>query len=334
MVLLFAVFFLCLLGIMLLLVLRLAAGVNDRLSIGMLVLAAVAMALGIFFVVRIALPMFYIEDFLKKMKNGHLSEYDKLNKMYKSNYTKDKINMFLSEIKDATDREYTAQILRNQAELKALQGQINPHFLYNTLEAIRSKALLENVEDIAKMAKALATLFRYCISKHGDMVSLEDELNNLDNYLLIQKYRFNNKYEVQKIYEENEKLLSYRLPKMTIQPIVENAIMHGLQSKIGKGVIKINIIETETMLNIKISDNGVGIGEERLDFLNKTLQENEETSEESDPNNMGIALSNVNKRIKLCFGDIYGITVYSTLGLGTDVEIIIPKTAMKRDLRN
>ena len=303
------------------------SNIEFNLFLAMIADVFILVGIGTFFVFRIAIPMVNIESVLDNIENGELENYETFDtiNMSKNIYVKDRLNILLVAIKNAADREYSAQILQDQAELKALQSQINPHFLYNTLEVIRSKALIENVEDIAKMTKALATLFRYCISKQGDMVTLEEELNNLDNYLFIQQYRFRNKYIIETTYEKNEGILSLLLPKLTIQPIVENAFVHGLEAKISKGIIQINIRVTETLLIIRISDNGIGIKEEKLIELNQALEGIKETELENTSNSVGIALTNVNKRIKICFGEHYGITVYSTYGLGTDVELIAPK---------
>ena len=237
----------------------------------------------------------------------------------------DSLSNMLNQLKDSMDREYSAQILKKQAEINALQSQINPHFLYNTLESIRGQALVEGMDEIADMTEALSALFRYSISKRGNIVTLEDELRNVDNYFTIQQYRFNNKFSIAKILDENEDVLEYKLPKLTIQPIVENAIYHGLETKLGKGNITIRVTATSMRLIINIVDDGIGMEKAKVDYLNESLNLGTDYFPVRDDSiTPCIALINVNRRIKLNFGDQYGITVYSTPHVGTDVEIVLP----------
>lgn len=226
--------------------------------------------------------------------------------------------------KDTLDKKYSETILKKQAEINYLQSQINPHFLYNTLESIRGQAMVEGVDQIAEMTEALANFFRYSISRKGNMVTMEEEIKIVDNYLIIQQYRFNNKFNVTKILGEATEVLEYYLPKLTIQPIVENAIYHGLETKIGKGNITIRVTITGERMIIHIVDDGIGMPQDKLDVLNMSLNSGEDSNERINSKMTGIALINVNRRIKLNFGEKYGITVFSTLGFGTDVEIVLP----------
>ena len=233
-------------------------------------------------------------------------------------------------IRISMDRELTAQILKKQAEIDAMQSQINPHFLYNTLEAIRGEALINGVDEIADMTEALSAFFRYSISQKGNIVTIDDELRNVHNYFLIQQYRFNNKFEIVKIIDEDPQLLECIIPKLTIQPIVENSIFHGLETMMGKGKITIRIQSTEKRVIILISDNGIGMDQETLDALNQSLKSSPmEPAGGSDDRHVGIALLNVHQRIKFFFGEPYGLYVSSTPGIGTDVEIVIPRVTEK-----
>jgi len=214
---------------------------------------------------------------------------------------------------------------KKQAEYLALQNQINPHFLYNTLEAIRGDALIAGQEDIAKTAEALAAYFRYTITEMGDLVTVEDELNNIDSYFIIQRYRFGDKLRVEVIAEE-EIVYRCKLPKLTLQPIVENAIFHGLERKSGGGLISILLQTTEKRVVITIKDDGVGIPQEKVNLINQKL-EKVKVGYISDEKRAkgGIALRNVAQRIKLLFGEEYGLQLYSTEGVGTEVVISLPK---------
>lgn len=216
---------------------------------------------------------------------------------------------------------------KRQAQYLALQNQINPHFLYNTLEGIRGEALSADMANIAEMTEALSTFFRYTISNVENFVALEDELRNVDNYFLIQQYRFGDRLQLKTDCDDEDRQEVYKcqLPKLTLQPIVENAIIHGVEQKAGEGVVRIRIETTAKRLLITISDNGVGMSPEQLARLNGRLDSlSFRFDSEKGEKQEGIAMVNVNNRIKLLFGEEYGITVYSTEGVGTDVAITLP----------
>lgn len=219
-------------------------------------------------------------------------------------------------------------VSKKQAEYLALQNQINPHFLYNTLEGIRGEALSAGVISIAEMTEALATFFRYTISNVENLVTLEDELANIENYYIIQQYRFGERLSMSieiDPEEERSRILSYHLPKLTLQPIIENSINHGLERKLGKGNLKVKVETTQKRLLITISDDGLGFEEDRLEELNRKLNSTSMDYVKPDTEKKGgIAIINVNSRIKLLFGEEYGIYIYSTPNVGTDVEITLP----------
>lgn len=230
------------------------------------------------------------------------------------------------KIKEMLDHGDMINISKKQAEYLALQNQINPHFLYNTLEGLRSEALLAGMDQVAEMTEALATFFRYTISHMDHLATLEDELANIENYYIIQQFRFGQrlKLEIKFDYEEEFDVLQYRLPKLTLQPIVENAVFHGIERKIGPGLVCIRIQPTTTRLIILVSDDGLGIEKEALQSLNLKLQKMAPDVAAGTYQKEGIAIVNVNNRIKLLFGEEYGIHMYSTRGAGTDVEVTLP----------
>ncbi len=242
---------------------------------------------------------------------------------------------YVGEVKALVDRyssrktrRNSAEIFDKQTELTALQSQINPHFLYNTLESIRGQALMDDNREIAGMVEALSSFFRYSISRKGKLVTLREELANINNYMLIQCYRFNNRFSLEVLIdEEDEEAYDFLIPKLIIQPVVENAIYHGLEEKLEGGRVTIEVIVTEKNLILTISDNGSGIDGEALDKLNRRIHSPSMRVEEESgqkQRNTGIALPNIHKRIQLLFGEEYGVNVYSTVGQGTDVEITIP----------
>ena len=225
---------------------------------------------------------------------------------------------------------------KRQAQYLALQNQINPHFLYNTLESIRGEALIAGLDGVADMTEALAKFFRYTITKVENLVSVEEELDNCETYFGIQKYRFGDRLNLHIEYDqkEYEKIMNCRIPKLTLQPILENSIIHGTELKIGAGNLYIRFACTQDRLIICISDDGVGMDEETLAALNRKLGRGNDSFGSSDEKKGGIALVNVNNRIHLIFGDEYGMHIYSVPQRGTDVEITIPITANDRDVKN
>ncbi len=234
--------------------------------------------------------------------------------------------LVLQRFKEIIDTKELIEGSKKHAEYLALQNQINPHFLYNTLEGIRSEALIEGVDSIANMTEALAIFFRYTISNVDKFVTLEAEINNIKNYYKIQEFRFGDKLELNIEFqvENKEEVLQAKVPKLTLQPFFENAIFHGVEKKMGKGILTLKISATNERLIIMVSDNGVGMEEERVRELNQKLRGASLEHMKEDGKKGGIALLNVNSRIKLIFGDEYGVYIYSKLGAGTDVEITIP----------
>lgn len=216
---------------------------------------------------------------------------------------------------------------KRQAQYLALQNQINPHFLYNTLESIRGEALIAGMDNIADMTEALAKFFRYTITKVENLVSVEEELDNCETYFLIQKYRFGSRLQLHILYEEEnrESIMNCKIPKLTLQPILENSIIHGTELKIGTGNLTIQFEQTDKRLIIRISDDGVGMDEQTLAKLNRQLGGGGKALTDSQEEKKGgIALVNVNNRIHLLFGEEYGMHVYSIRGKGTDVEVTLP----------
>jgi two-component system sensor histidine kinase YesM len=247
----------------------------------------------------------------------------------------------MKQMREMMSSKQVLSLSKRQAQYLALQNQINPHFLYNTLESIRSEALIGGLSDVADMTEALATFFRYTISKVENLVSVEEELRNCQTYFYIQKYRFGDRLELAVECDpvDRDGIYACRLPKLTMQPILENSIIHGTEMKLGTGHIVISLERTDSRINIRISDDGTGMDTQTLQKMNddlarsgKVLLEHEEADNKGEKG--GIALINVNNRIRLLFGEQYGLHVDSVKGVGTDVEISIPAVTSDRDIRN
>ena len=210
-----------------------------------------------------------------------------------------------------------------RSELFALQYQINPHFLYNTLDTIRGQALLDDEEDIAQMSEKLARFFRYSISNRETIVRVEEEIHHIEDYLFIQKKRFGDRFDTV-IEVETPELLGCYMLKLMLQPLVENAIMHGLERLKRNGRVRIGISATEKKLLVCVEDNGVGMSEERLNELNAQMRSGVMGEARRTRRGNGIAAQNVNARIKLLFGEEYGLHYRSEPNGGTKVTATMP----------
>ena len=222
-------------------------------------------------------------------------------------------------------QELASEMLKTQAQMNSLQSQINPHFLYNTLESIRSKALLRDEEEIATMIETLAR------------VTVEDELENVKNYVRIQNYRFRDKFTLKlELDDLGELPENYMMPTLTLQPIVENAIHHGLEPKISPGTILIRGFLTQSKLILQIRDDGVGMSSDQLDALRARLFQSDDLvpvqkEGEGARHGAGIALKNVHQRLQLFFGPAYGLEITSAAGIGTQIELCMPAPSEMRD---
>lgn len=282
---------------------------------------------GVYLITSVGYPLDAVEKDVDYLIQQDITD-DMMQNITTGNLLLEKIMVLVEKCVDQKTRENLAEMFDKQAELNALQSQINPHFLYNTLESIRGQALIEGNDEIAKMMEALASFFRYSISRKGNLVTLRDELTNIQNYMTIQRYRFNNRFSLEIfIDEEDEAAYDYLIPRLIIQPVVENAIFHGLKECLEGGKVEIEVIVTEKTLIITVSDNGQGMDAKELQLINARNKSPERYLKESRRESQvstGIALPNIHKRIQLLFGEEYGIQVYSTWNQGTDVEITIP----------
>ena len=213
---------------------------------------------------------------------------------------------------------------RQQMEKKLLQSQINPHFLYNTLDSIIWMIRSEEYEGAGKMVSLLAKFFRISLSQGKDMIPLEKELEHASSYLAIQNIRFKDKFEFQ--IEADPALLKYLCPKLSIQPLLENAIYHGMEGMYEDGEITIRIYDRDGDIGIDVADNGPGMTQETIDHImhNKVI---------SSKRGSGIGVRNVNERIQLIYGEDYGVTITSELDEGTTATITIPKMEETDDAR-
>lgn len=289
--------------------------INDRMEL----LAVLLVAL---LVICVILLFLYLQERRQAAKYRELRQWmrrgDITDREWLSRELQDEWEEFFREL----ERNYSLEAVQANMEFTALQNQINPHFLYNTLDAIRSQALQMDAAEIADMTGKLSRFFRYSIKNRGDLVRLLEELHNVEDYFSIQHYRFEDRFSME-IQCPDARAMQYYLPKMTFQPIVENALYHGLEPRKGKGKITIRVDLMEKHMVIRISDDGIGMDEETLARLNERL-DGRMPEEDSRGKRNGIAIYNVNKRLKLLFGDSCGLFYRSVPGMGTDVDVRVP----------
>ena len=224
-------------------------------------------------------------------------------------------NIMTDEIQNLMKDKIKNQKEKYKLELKALQSQINPHFLYNTLDSIVWMAEGGNNREVVIMTASLAKLLRQSISNEEEFVTIEQEVGYVKSYLTIQKMRYRDQLTFN--IDVDPDIFSYQIIKLTLQPLVENAIYHGIKYRDTKGTITIKGHATETDILLQIIDNGIGMDEEMLLHIFDKRDKHGK--------NNGVAIENVNRRIKLHYGEKYGLTYKSKVNEGTIVSILIPK---------
>ena len=270
-----------------------------------------------------------IEDVTRQLRtfnSGDLNKKITPTTVQEINAIVDTANEMITSIKNITKKIFTTQnqlyetvLRKTEAELYALQSQINPHFLYNTLQCIRGLATLNRTEDIKEIALSMSDVFKYSIAP-GTYVTFLDEIRIIHKYLSIYKIRFNGKIEY--YFDIDDAILECYTIKMIIQPTVENAVVHAFRDLSRKPTIHIIGQIKENTILFQIIDNGNGIPLDVLQEIRKKLTTSFETSIK-EKSTYGIGLYNINRRIKLAYGSSYGIEIFSNLN-GTEIDIQIP----------
>ena len=227
-------------------------------------------------------------------------------------------NSMMDEIAVLMEQVKVEQHQLEQIRFNALQSQIQPHFLYNTLECIHWQAIADGNKEISTMVKALAQYYRVCLSRGKEIISLKQELDHIRSYLIIQNMRYDNIIEldvqVDACYDD------VKIPKMTLQPLIENSIYHGIRVKEGKrGVVEIRIRQEDSDVWIVVADSGTGMSQEEIDEMNQSISVYDES--------FGYGVRNVNKRIEIMFGPKYGLHFRKNEHEGVSVEIHLPREA-------
>lgn len=270
-----------------------------------------------FFTNSIVRPVGKLRSLMRKVEEGELNlrfpgrTNDEIGQLGNS------FNKMVEEIENLINMVYMEQKEKREAELKALQAQIKPHFLYNTLDTIQWMAQDHDAQDIVELVVALTNLFRIGLSKGNEIIPLTEELQHVESYLVIQMARYEDKLDYEILVSDEIK--RYRVLKIILQPLVENAIYHGIKTKSGTGKIVIHGFKDGNGLRLIVEDDGVGLPEDKLIQLREDMRFTRQTGREQ-----GYGLFNVNERIKLSHGPEYGISINSVPGQGTVVEVRLP----------
>ena len=269
---------------------------------------------------KITKPIEVMMQQMKEVEAGNLdvrvesTVYNELDDLSES------FNQMVNQIKRLMEDIVAVEHNKNELELEVLHAQINPHFLYNTLNTIRWMAKIKGEDSISDALVALVKLLRVSISFGNNMILLQDEIQYIENYALIQKLRFNQMFEIHYNIQEEHKRLN--IPKLILQPIVENSLIYGIDEAEKREepiIIDIFTREKENRIEIVVKDNGSGIEKEILDNIFKQEQNINRFSK--------VGLNNVNQRLKLYLGDEFGLQIISTVGVGTTVIISVPNNA-------
>ncbi|KQO16647.1 sensor histidine kinase [Paenibacillus sp. Leaf72] len=231
------------------------------------------------------------------------------------NRMSERIENLINDVYVADIQKKELEIRQRQAQLHALHSQINPHFLFNALETVRMRSLMKGESETANTIHNMAKIFRKSISWKRSFVTIRDELELIESFLEIQKYRFDNKLQFQIAVEQS--LLEYEIPKMTLLPFVENASIHGIESSPGIGFITIQIGQDKGRILFVIADNGGGMSEEKLEELHHYFSEDVTMGD-------SVGMKNVLTRLKLCYGDAFDYTINSHAGKGTRIMLRLP----------
>jgi two-component system sensor histidine kinase YesM len=280
-------------------------------GIGFLIIVVL---LSIILSLRISRPIKHLESSMKEVEKGNFDIQVDIQSSNEIGHLSNRFNRMTTEIKELMLQNVKEQELKRKSELQVLQAQINPHFLYNTLDSIIWMAETGKSKEVILMTASLAKLFRLSISKGQEFLSIFNEIEHIKNYLTIQKMRYKSKLDFE--INVDKSILSYKLIKIILQPLVENSIYHGIRNNAGKGHIQITGIRKGDRILLQVIDNGIGMSPEEI----HNIYQKDRTSAKGS----GIGVQNVDQRIKLHFGDPYGLHFESELGKGTTVNIWLP----------
>jgi sensor histidine kinase YesM len=258
---------------------------------------------------------------MKKVEEGNFDVYIRHKDTDEFGFMYSRFNDMVEKIRYLFKELYTQKLLQKDAELKLLQSKINPHFIYNIFDNMNWLIQLERYEELEVLVDSVSTYFKRSLNAGKDFITVADTMKQLESYVKIQKIRFKDRFEC--AFDFDDEIIDMMIPNFILQPLLENAICHGIEPKTEKSFIQVKGVKDDDKVVFTVEDDGVGISSEALKKITDFL-----ASDKTDEENY-FALANINKRIKLYYGEKYGLTVSSAEGIGTKVTVIIPFNADK-----
>lgn len=290
---------------------------NTFLSWFLAVVILCVIIVSVFLSARIARPIRKLERTLQQVGEGDLNTRIDVSGAYEVEQLSKRFNLMLQRIRQLMDQIIYEQETKRKGELEVLQSQINPHFLYNTLNSVIRLAERGKTEEVVTMIQSLSKFFRISLSKGNNMITVQEELDHIRHYLVIQSFRFKNKFRYEIVAQDE--VLQCQTIKLILQPIVENALYHGIEMMPDEGFISIHAELKDDLVIIRISDNGLGMSKETMKVIL--------TGGSKSMNGSGVGVRNVNERIELYYGREYGLSFESEIEEGTTVTLIFPALA-------
>lgn len=265
-------------------------------------------------------PMSRLIRGMNEIQGGNLKTRVEPGRMDEIGGLAEGLNRMTEELDNYIQRVYVSELKQRETELDMLKMQIRPHYLYNTLEVIRMQAVSNDDPETAEMVESLSKQLRYLIGKNGDLVSLKDELGNIREYFKLLRLRYENRFELEmQVPEELQELF---IIKLSLQPVVENAVKHGLLPKVKGGIICISASGENDALEVTVMDDGVGMDAERLAEVRRNIETDEDLSYSD--GRLHIGVRNTAERLRKAYGEKYGIQVTSEKGIGTVITVRYP----------
>ncbi len=262
----------------------------------------------------ISKPILRLVSIMKEIKSGDLKLRADLDAQGEIGMLAEGFNSLMDRVNELLEQIYDEQKEKQEYEFKLIQSQIKPHFLYNTVETIISFIKLGLKDNAMLTAKYLAGFYRISLSKGNDIISIKDEMNLIENYLSIQKLRYVEYLDFHLDFKDE--ILKYRIPKLTLQPLVENSIYHGLKQKEGKGILTIKGYFEQGLIKIEVCDNGVGMNEEQIVRILHGASNDQKSTD--------FGIHSVDARLKLLYGAEYGLSIESRISEYTKVTVRLP----------
>ncbi len=281
----------------------------------LLAVLAFVLLITLYMSAKISQPIKRLEKSMQLVERGNFDIHIPIRRDDEVGRLSRRFNLMVNRIRELMNQNIYEQEAKRKSELEVLQSQIHPHFLYNTLNSVVRMAGTGKNEDVITMITSLSRFFRISLSRGERFIPVADELEHIRHYLIIQKMRYKNKFEFE--IDAEEAALPYRTLKLVLQPLVENAIYHGIEPSVDQGLIRIRAGIEEGKLMLRVEDNGIGIPPAKLKtLLTETSLGNDEGT--------GIGLRNVHERIRLNYGEEYGLHIESEREEGTTVTVRLP----------